>query len=105
MACPFISGLAALILEAYPEIRTGDGWQPYYVREIIRASAMDIGLPPEMQGAGLPNAEFALANAYYQREYEEGVLASYRECMETMLERAKRYSRDIEQSLVKLETT
>lgn len=104
MACPFIAGLAALILEAYPEIRTGDGWQPYYVRKIIRESTTDIGLPPEMQGAGLPNAELALADAYYQREYEEGILSSYREYTETMLERAKRCTSHIEQSLAKLET-
>lgn len=103
MACPFISGLAALILEAYPEIRTGDGSQSYSVREIIRSSATDIGLPPEMQGAGLPNAEVALASAYAQREYEEQTLASYREYMESILERTKRCTRNIEQSLTKLD--
>lgn len=103
MACPFISGLTALILEAYPEIRTGDGWQPYYVREIIRNSATDIGLHPEMQGAGLPNAEVALASAYSRREDEEQTLASYKEYMESLLERAKRCTRNIEQSLAKLE--
>ena len=102
MACPLVTGLAALILEAYPEIRTGDGWQPYYVRKIIRDSATDIGLPPEMQGAGLPNAEIALGSASSQREYEDEQQAYYRQYLESLLYDAKNYTREIEESLEKL---
>ncbi len=102
MACPIISGLASLILEAYPEIQTGDEWQPYYVREIINSAAKDIGLPAEMQGAGLLNAETALASAYSQREYEDEILASNRSYLEEMLEESKRHTKNIEQSLEKL---
>lgn len=104
MACPAVSGLAALILEAYPEIRTGDEWQPYYVREIINGSAADIGLPQEMQGAGLPKADLALCSALDGREYENEILTSYREYMEEMLERAKKQTEKIEESIKKLDT-
>ncbi len=63
MACPFVSGLAALILEAYPEIRTGDANQPLAVRDLIQRSAVDLGLPTEMQGAGMASAARALGAA------------------------------------------
>lgn len=103
MACPIVSGLAALILEAYPEIRTGDEWQQYYVREIIINSAEDIGMSTEMQGAGLPNAELALFDAYAQREHEDKMLNSYRKYMEEMLERAKKQAEKIKESIKKLD--
>ncbi len=103
MACPAVAGLAALILEAYPEIRTGDEWQPYYVRSIINGSATDIGLPREMQGAGLPRADLALAAALRSREYENEILTSYRQYMEHLLERTGGAVREIEESLKRLE--
>lgn len=103
MACPLIAGLAALILEGYPEIRTGDGRQPHCVREVIAESSMDIGLPTQMQGAGLPNAEMALVAAKQQREYQDGFMTSYLRCLESMLTSAKAYSHHIEQAITKLE--
>lgn len=103
MACPLISGLAALILEGYPEIRTGDDRQPYWVRKILRESSVDIGLPAQMQGAGLPNAEMALAAATHQREYQSNFMKSYRGCLESMLTSAKLYSDHIEQAITKLD--
>ncbi len=102
MACAAVAGLAALILEAYPEIRTGDEWQPYYVRSIINDSATDTGLPQEMQGAGLPGADPALAAALKRREYENEILTSYRQYMEQLLERTGAAVREIEESLKKL---
>jgi hypothetical protein len=103
MACAYVSGLVALILEAYPEIRTGDGWQPYYVREILRDSATDIGLPIEMQGAGLPNADLALSQAYYRLEQENVRVSSYREYLESLVERAKLCLNDLEKSITRLD--
>lgn len=63
MACPFVSGLAVLILEAYPEIRTGDVNQSLAVRDLIQRSAVDLGLPSEMQGTGMVSASRALGAA------------------------------------------
>lgn len=63
MACSFVSGLVALIMEAYPEVRTGDATQSLAVRDLIQRSAMDLGLPSEMQGAGMVSAFRALGAA------------------------------------------
>lgn len=66
-AAPFVTSLAALVLEAYPHLRTGDEGQPEAVRAVLRASAFDLGLPPEFQGAGLPSAIRALRAATPRR--------------------------------------
>ena len=54
MACPLVAGLAALVLQAVPWLRTGDASQARAVREILRAGAVGMGLPPHIQGRGLP---------------------------------------------------
>jgi hypothetical protein len=63
LACPLISGLSALIVQAYPSIRTGDPQQVEAVRSILMKSAVDLGLPPQIQGSGLPLAPNALISA------------------------------------------
>lgn len=103
MACPHIAAVAALILEAYPELRTCDAYQPYYLREILLQAATDLGLPPERQGAGLANAYAALATACAEREQEEAELANCREYLQEMLGRAQRCASDLETSLLRLE--
>lgn len=105
MACPFISGLAALILEAYPEIRTGDAWQPYYVRETLQASCADLGLPAEMQGAGLPNAEAALSTALVQKQYQDEWTKSYQANISALLDTVKGYTSRLEEALASIEKT
>ena len=60
-ACPLITGLAALILEVSPQFRTRDARQPEYVKSILQSSAVDLGMPPHIQGYGLPLANQALA--------------------------------------------
>ena len=60
MACPIVSALVALVLEAYPMIRTGDAQQPELVRYVLDFAAADLGMPPEIQGQGLPLAPRAL---------------------------------------------
>lgn len=60
---PLVAALAALILEAYPQIRTGDSRQPDFVRSIIGGAAINLGLPPTIQGRGLPLATRALSAA------------------------------------------
>ncbi len=67
MACPMISAMAALILEAYPTIRSGDPQQPEAVKALLYGACADLGMPPEIQGRGLPLAHQALMWAdYYQ---------------------------------------
>ncbi|MCH9684708.1 MAG: S8 family serine peptidase [Deltaproteobacteria bacterium] len=60
MACPLVTALVALILEASPSIRTGDWRQPHAVRQILRYASSDLGLPPLVQGHGVPFAPLAL---------------------------------------------
>ena len=63
MACPFISALVALLLEACPRLRTGDAWQTECVRRLLRAAALPLGLSPLLQGAGLPSMPRLLSAA------------------------------------------
>ena len=63
MACPLVSALSALILEAYPGCRSGDPQQPEFVRAVLHGSAFDLGMHPYIQGRGLPLGTQALAAA------------------------------------------
>ena len=71
MSCPLITGLCALILEAYPNSRTGDPQQPEFIRSLLARSAFNLGMPPQVQGMGVPLAPVALgaAQPYPQRFY------------------------------------
>jgi hypothetical protein len=55
-----VAALAALILEAYPAIHTGDAQQVEFVRQILHGSSIDLGMPSEIHGHGLPMATYAL---------------------------------------------
>lgn len=59
-ACPLISAMVALILEAHPWMRTGDARQPEHVRAALTQSSVDLGMPIPLQGAGLPLVPRAL---------------------------------------------
>jgi len=63
MAAPLVTALAALILEGYPAVRTGDAQQSEMVRSTIYRSAVNLGMPSVVQGYGLPLATRALAGA------------------------------------------
>jgi subtilisin family serine protease len=63
MACPMVTALAALVLEAYPSARTGDAAQAEFVRSVVTGAALDLGLPPTVQGFGLPQALAAVGGA------------------------------------------
>jgi subtilisin family serine protease len=54
MACPLVSSVVALALQAYPSIRTGDDNQSESVRTLLHQAAADLGMPPTLQGHGLP---------------------------------------------------
>lgn len=56
MACPLVTGLAALLLSVCPWLRSGDSRQVQAVRACLRGSALPTGLPPSVQGCGLPHA-------------------------------------------------
>lgn len=56
MAAPHVSGAAAGLLSVFPEL-VG---QPDRVKEVLRASATDIGREPSFQGAGMLDAMRAL---------------------------------------------
>lgn len=63
MACPAVTGLLALVLEAFPMLRTSGLDQFEALRWILAAGAVDTGMPPAIQGAGLPTAARMLAAA------------------------------------------
>jgi subtilisin family serine protease len=56
-AAPQVSGLAALMLSANPRLT------PAEVKENIRETTTDLGLPPEWAGSGLIDCEAALARS------------------------------------------
>ena len=102
MACASVAGLAALILAGYPEIRTGDAYQTHNMRRILFASATDLGLPRELQGAGLPDAAAALADAVVRRAQDEADLKDYKKSLKTALTQARREVEHIERALAEL---
>lgn len=53
MAGGLVCAAVALILEALPQLRTGDPSQPEAIRSILQQSSFDLGLPPYLQGAGM----------------------------------------------------
>jgi subtilisin family serine protease len=103
MACPLVAGLAALVLEAYPEVRTGDGLQPYYVRRIIKDTAKDIGLPAEMQGAGLVDTIAALTEAWHRRRHVDETLGAYKRYMQALLFECRRSVKILENAITKMD--
>ena len=68
-ACSLVTALVALVLEAYPAIRTGQATQVEYVRSILNCASMPLGMPAYVQGRGLPLAAPALgaAGAFQRR--------------------------------------
>lgn len=63
MAAPFLSGLCALVLEAYPQIRTGNYDQFSWVKYILARSSFSLGFHQYLQGYGMPSADYAIG--YY----------------------------------------
>jgi hypothetical protein len=76
MACPFISGLAALVLGAHPELKTGDVRQPQAVAQLLSQGAVDLALPPDVQGAGVPQARRVLESALTRQQAVASLSAS-----------------------------
>jgi subtilisin family serine protease len=63
IACPLVSALVTLILEANPALRTGDANQSYSVRSLLFRATVNLGMSPYLQGRGLPLAPRVLPAA------------------------------------------
>jgi subtilisin family serine protease len=89
MAAPFVAGMAALAISAYPALKTGDVRQVLAVREMLAASAEDLDLPGELQGWGVPNATRLVASASLQQAAAKRLAAQREEQSGQLREVAK----------------
>jgi subtilisin family serine protease len=68
MACPHVAGLAALVLGAHPELAQRNLHRVRAVHAQLAAGCVDLGLPPQVQGSGVPRADAMLKGPLGQRQ-------------------------------------
>jgi subtilisin family serine protease len=106
MACPFVTGLAALLLSAHPELKVRDLRRLAAVRQLLAASAVDLALPVAIQGAGVPQADAALADALESHYSAEQLAAAQQESLrllEPLIADLEQKQLEIKSMLVQLE--
>ncbi|OKY79019.1 MAG: Subtilisin-like serine protease [Candidatus Methanohalarchaeum thermophilum] len=75
MACPHVSGTAALVYSAGVEDYDGDGNTADDVREILNSTADDLGINENLQGEGIINATNAINNVEPIEKHDIAVAA------------------------------
>lgn len=81
MACPCVAGLAAVVLSAYPGLAPRSTQRLQAVHDLLAAAALDLGLPQQVQGAGVPRADAALAEALARRRAAERLAVAQQESL------------------------
>jgi subtilisin family serine protease len=101
-ACAVITALSALIMEAFPEIKTGDYRQSLAVKRLLKQSSLDIGLPYSMQGSGYPDIYSLLKKSIARKKREYGTKKILHKDLEYLHDKAVRCHDDINRVLSEL---
>jgi subtilisin len=103
-ACAVITALSALLLEAFPEIKTGDYRQSLAVKRLLQQSCFDTGLPIHMQGRGYPDIYSLLKREIEGKKREYAARIILRKDLEYLLDKACRCRDDISRVLSELKS-
>jgi len=103
-ACAVITALSALVMEAFPEIKTGDYRQSLSVKRLLKQSCLDIGLPYSMQGSGYPDIYSLLKKPIAQKKREYATRKILQKDLEYLHNKAVLCRDDINRALSELKS-